>query len=109
MDIKEAFGLALKKARNSKKLTQEEFSEISSRTYISSLERGKKSITLEKMEDISTVLNIHPLTLMFLTYSKPNENINFTELIELINNYKAKFKDESLKIVFVNTDNLFVN
>ena len=31
------------------------------------------------------------------------------DLIELMNNYKAKFKDESLKIVFVNTDNLFVN
>ena len=86
MDIKEAFGMALKKARNSKKLTQEEFSNISSRTYISSLERGKKSITIEKLEDISTVLNIHPLTLMFLTYGKRNEDNNFTELFQLINN-----------------------
>jgi hypothetical protein len=31
------------------------------------------------------------------------------DLIKLMNNYKAKFRDESLRIVFVNTDNLFVN
>lgn len=48
MDIKQAFALALKTVRKDRGLTQEDFSETSSRTYISTLERGKKSITLEK-------------------------------------------------------------
>ena len=84
MSNKKAFGIALKKARTSKKLTQEAFSEVSSRTYISSVERGLKSITLEKLEDISSVLNIHPLTLMFLAYINSNQNMSITELNNLI-------------------------
>ena len=90
MDIKEAFGLALKKARNSKKLTQEEFSEISSRTYISSLERGKKSITLEKLKDISEVLNIHPLTLITLCYINLIEDVDVELLTKIVKSELAE-------------------
>ena len=50
--------------------------------------------------DADVVIIIH-WTRLTTRYSK--------DLIQLMNNYKAKFKDESLKIVFVNTDNLFVN
>ena len=41
MDIKDAFAIALKQARTANKLTQEDFSDISSRTYVSSLEYGR--------------------------------------------------------------------
>ncbi len=90
MSNKKSFGIALKKARISKKLTQEAFSEVSSRTYISSVERGLKSITLEKLEEISSVLNIHPLTLMFLAYVNSNQNVSITELNNLINEQLIK-------------------
>lgn len=85
MDIKKAFGLALKKARKSKLLTQEDFSEVSSRTYISSLERGKKSITLEKLEEISETLKMHPISVMCLTYLIYDENQSIDNFINLLN------------------------
>jgi transcriptional regulator with XRE-family HTH domain len=59
---------ALKVARTAKELTQEDFALVSSRTYLSTLERGMKSPTLNKLEDLAQVLEIHPLTLMALAY-----------------------------------------
>lgn len=69
MDIKQAFGLALKEIRLEKRLTQEDFSIVSSRTYLSMLERGLKSPTLEKIEDICSVLGVHPLILLEKCYA----------------------------------------
>ncbi len=68
MDIKKSLGLAIKKSRKTKKLTQEGFSEISSRTYVSTLERGLYSPTVEKVDALAKVIGIHPLTLLTLTY-----------------------------------------
>ena len=85
MDIKKAFGLALKKARKSKLLTLEDFSEVSNRTYISSLERGKKSITLEKLEEISETLKMHPISVLCLTYLIYDENQSIENFTNLLN------------------------
>lgn len=49
-------------------LTQEDFALVSSRTYISSLERGQKSPTLKKIDKLAHVLGVHPLTLLTLAY-----------------------------------------
>lgn len=68
MALKEQFGQALQRARKSRKLTQEDFSMVSSRTYLSSLERGLKSPTIEKVEQLASVLEIHPLSLLALAY-----------------------------------------
>lgn len=62
MAIKEAFGAALKARRLEQGLTQEDFSDVSSRTYLSTLERGRKCPTLEKVSDLACVLQVHPLT-----------------------------------------------
>ncbi|WP_445940440.1 helix-turn-helix domain-containing protein [Pseudomonas sp.] len=56
MDLKKAFGEALRKIRTCRKLTQEDFSAISSRTYLSTLERGVYSPTIEKLDAIASVL-----------------------------------------------------
>jgi len=64
MELKQAFGLALKARRLERKLTQEDFSDVSSRTYLSTLERGQKCPTLEKVVELASVLQIHPLTLI---------------------------------------------
>lgn len=68
MELNAAFGEALKRIRNFQKKTQEDFSDVSSRTYMSTLERGLKSPTIEKVDAISAVLDIHPLTLLVATY-----------------------------------------
>ena len=68
MDIRSALGRALKTLRNSRGLTQEDFSDVSSRTYLSTLERGLKSPTLDKINALAGVIEIHPLSIMVLTY-----------------------------------------
>jgi len=62
------FPAALKGARTSLGLAQEAFSLASSRTYVSSLERGIKSPTLSKIDTLAEVLGLHPLTLLTLAY-----------------------------------------
>ena len=62
------FPAALKDARTSLGLAQEAFSLASSRTYVSSLERGIKSPTLSKIDTLADVLGLHPLTLLTLAY-----------------------------------------
>lgn len=83
MERRKGFATALRQLRMSKGLTQEDFSDVSSRTYLSSLERSMKSPTLEKVEEISGVIGVHPATLLILAYSRA-EDIKFRELLNLV-------------------------
>lgn len=74
MTLQKRFGEGLQRARKSRGLTQENFSMVSSRTYLSSLERGLKSPTIEKVEQLASVLAIHPLSLMVLAYLPSNSD-----------------------------------
>jgi len=69
MPTKRSLPAALKMARKSRGLSQEAFADVSSRTYMSTLERGLKSPTLNKLAEICGVLGIHPLTLLTLSYT----------------------------------------
>jgi transcriptional regulator with XRE-family HTH domain len=62
------FGKALKQLRALVDVTQEDFGLVSSRTYISTVERGLKSPTLGKIEQLAEVLGVHPLTLLTVAY-----------------------------------------
>lgn len=62
------FGVALRVVRLGRGLAQEEFGDVSGRTYISNLERDLHSPTLEKIEELAEVLKVHPLTLILLAY-----------------------------------------
>ncbi|WP_349970024.1 helix-turn-helix transcriptional regulator [Pseudomonas caspiana] len=68
MEIREAFGVALRNARVRRGLTQEDFHGVSSRTYLSTLERGLKNVTVEKAADLARYTGVHPLTLMVETF-----------------------------------------
>lgn len=67
------FSAALRSAREAHGLTQEAFDLASSRTYVSSLERGLKSPTLKKVDELAEVIGIHPLTLLTLSYVRDLE------------------------------------
>jgi transcriptional regulator with XRE-family HTH domain len=69
MAAKNTLASALKTVRKARGLSQEAFSEVSSRTYLSSLERGLKSPTLSKLDELCAVMNVHPLTLLTLAYT----------------------------------------
>tara|TARA_B100000749_G_scaffold280770_2_gene278516 strand:- start:1467 stop:1796 length:330 start_codon:yes stop_codon:yes gene_type:complete len=64
-----SLGHALKTVRSARGLSQEAFSNVSSRTYLSSLERGLKNPTLIKVNEICRVLEVHPLTILALAYA----------------------------------------
>lgn len=84
MTSKEAFGAALRELRIKKGLTQEDFAVVSSRTYLSMLERGHKSPTIDKINDLAGVLNVHPLALLAIYYSKMDASTSIKDLLRLV-------------------------
>lgn len=84
MSVNEAFGRALSQIRNYRGLSQEDFSDVSSRTYISTLERGLKSPTLDKIDAIASKLRVHPLTLLTLCYSVGSSAKDYERLNRMI-------------------------
>jgi transcriptional regulator with XRE-family HTH domain len=93
LELKTAFGLALKQVRNRQQLTQEDFSETSSRTYLSTLERGIKSPTLEKVEQLSKVLEVHPLSVMVMAYLYKEDDQDLSTLLKSIENEVNALQD----------------
>jgi transcriptional regulator with XRE-family HTH domain len=67
MSLKKAFASVLKAMRATRTLSQKNLAEVSSRTYISKLERGQCSPTLEMITSLSSPLRVSPLTLIALT------------------------------------------
>lgn len=90
--MKFAFAKALRDARKAKGLTQEDFSDISSRTYLSSLERGKKSPTLDKINDIAKTMNIHLVSLITLACLNLESNQD-KDLDKLLKDIKDEVKN----------------
>ena len=72
MKAKLRLAAALKTVRKARGLSQEAFSDVSSRTYLSTLERDLKSPTLKKLTELCEVMEIHPLTLLTLAYAGDN-------------------------------------
>lgn len=81
MEFNQAFGRALRQIRLQKKLSQEDFSDISGRTYLSNLERGKQSPTLEKINQLASVLGVHPRVLVNLTYLIYEESLEIEKFV----------------------------
>ena len=69
MAAKNSLAAALKTVRKARGLSQEAFSDVSSRTYMSSLERDLKSPTMHKLTELCEVMDVHPLTLLTLAYA----------------------------------------
>lgn len=84
MELKQAFGLALKSLRIRKGLTQEDFSVVSSRTFLSSLERGVKGPTLEKIDGLASVIGVHPLTVLVACYLEKDASVSLDELLNQV-------------------------
>ena len=69
MAAKNSLAAAIRTVRKARGLSQEAFSDVSSRTYMSSLERDLKSPTIHKLAELCEVMDVHPLTLLTLAYS----------------------------------------
>ncbi|EPV0552175.1 helix-turn-helix domain-containing protein [Pseudomonas aeruginosa] len=69
MAAKNSLAAAIRTVRKARGLSQEAFSNVSSRTYMSTLERDLKSPTIQKLADLCEVMEVHPLTLLILAYA----------------------------------------
>ena len=66
---------------------QEDFSDVSGRTYLSEMERGVKSPTLEKVDALARVMKLHPLTVIALAYAP---NLQARDIESLLNRVRAE-------------------
>ncbi|WP_338744554.1 helix-turn-helix transcriptional regulator [Pseudomonas putida] len=66
MSLKSSFAIVLRALRSQRKITQRDFGDTS-RTFLSKLEGGKSSLTLDKLEQVSQRLGVSSLTLLTLT------------------------------------------
>ncbi len=65
-------------------MAQEQFDTVSSRTYISALERGLKQPTITKVDALAVVLGLHPLTLFALSYGARQSPADIRKLLERV-------------------------
>lgn len=78
------FSVALRTARTARGLPQEAFDRVSSRNYVSCLERGLKQPTVAKVDELSAVLDVHPLSLLTLAYLGDPDQPGLTDLLNLV-------------------------
>jgi len=89
MPLKSSFAHVLRAIRNKRSITQRHFADTVSRTYLSKLETGKSSITLDKLEQVSRRLELSPLTLLALALSEDTEET----VADLIQNLRTEMLD----------------
>lgn len=82
--MKDSFGRALKKSRKAHGLSQNDFSATSSRSYLSLLERGKRSPTIEKIESLASTMGVHGLTLIAVTYLYLDKSLDLDSLLKKV-------------------------
>ncbi len=62
-------------------MAQEEFDTVSSRTYVSELERGLRHPTVVKVDSLAVAMQVHPLTLLTLSYCRTLSSAESTALL----------------------------
>ncbi|MBF4989464.1 helix-turn-helix domain-containing protein [Methylophilus sp. 14] len=84
MELQEALGEVFAQARKSVKLTQEDFETVSPRTYISHLERGLSSPTIDKLDQLAGLMGVHAVSLLFQAYLKYDKSLDALQLMAKI-------------------------
>ncbi len=101
MNIKKQLGAKIKRLRQKRGYTQEQFAEkidIATRT-LSGIETGENFLTADTLEKILDVLNVSSSELFTVDHIKPQEDL-VNEIITDVQNLKDKQKIETIyKIV----------
>lgn len=84
MSLRDGLAHALRTARRAKGVSQEALDTVSSRTYVSSLERGLKNPTIEKLDEIASAIDIHPLALLTFAYVRSGKHASISTLMKEI-------------------------
>lgn len=81
-ELKRALGAALKSFRLKRNISQESMGP--SQPYISNLEGGRWSASLDKIEQMSAVLGVHPVTVILAGYLTLEQDANPEEVLERV-------------------------
>ncbi|MBU4636275.1 helix-turn-helix domain-containing protein [Pseudomonas chlororaphis] len=73
MELKYAFGKALREIRMSKDLSQESIG--ASQSYVSDVERGLKTPSIEKLDEFASNIGVHPVTILAKSYLLKDESL----------------------------------
>lgn len=84
MYLKKAFGKIFARSRKRAGLVQEDFEPITSRSYISYIERGEVSITMDKLNALSEVIGMHPVSMIFQAYLEYDKDVSALDLMTMI-------------------------
>ncbi|MCF1248785.1 MULTISPECIES: helix-turn-helix domain-containing protein [Pseudomonas] len=84
MELKQAFGQAMRLLRKSRGLSQEAFGGHTSQTYLSQLEAGGKGPSLEMVHGLASVMNVHPLTILMQCYLFMDEKATLDSVMERV-------------------------
>lgn len=68
MDLRRGLARSLRLIRKARGLAQEQLSDVSGRTYLSEIERGLKNPTVEKINELAKAMDVHPLTILTISY-----------------------------------------
>lgn len=87
------FPKALRAVRLVRALSQEDFYEVSGRTYVSRLENGGADPTLSKIVQLARVMGTHPLTLLTLAFCSKGSPAEVDRLLASVKEEIASFQD----------------
>ncbi|MDN3220048.1 transcriptional regulator [Pseudomonas lundensis] len=82
MELKYAFGQALRELRMSKDLSQESIG--ASQSYVSDVERGLKTPSIEKLDEFASTIGIHPVTILAKSYLVKDRSLSAEDLMALV-------------------------
>lgn len=75
---------AFRAVRVAKELTQGAFDTVSSMAHVSRIERGTSDPTFGKIEALAQVMNVHPLTILALSYVKRPQSTDVRMLFDRV-------------------------
>jgi transcriptional regulator with XRE-family HTH domain len=68
MSLRLGLARGLRAARKMRRISQDGLG-VSSRTYLSALELGKQTPTLDKLDEIARAIGVHPLSILYYAYA----------------------------------------
>lgn len=84
VDISSAFAITLRAIRKQKGMSQEDFLNVCSQSYMSQLERGINSPTLNMIDALAEQMHIHPLTLLLKAYAAKQPDLDLEALMNTV-------------------------
>lgn len=79
MELNHAVGAALRELRVTNGVSQEKVG--ASQSYVSDVERGFKSLSIDKLDEFATNIGVHPLSILAKAYLLKHKEISLSELI----------------------------